>query len=195
MGRIANDRLPIRTGYEAAGRLLLAGTVVMALGLGAVMANPASFPSDGDDVAQLRSSMGVDGSDAPCAHPSREDPARPPAMLRRLADESQGHRDVQRGTALQSQAPETTPTPSARPGPPRVLLRGEEGMCLGSARGPLVRIPCVDCNAASPVWTPVQDGLPQDRRAYLLDTAIQVHAPASAPAPRRSAPPQPHGVD
>ena len=36
---------------------------------------------------------------------------------------------------------------------------------------------------------------PRDPRAFLLDTAIQVHAPSSAPAPRRAAPPRPHGVD
>jgi hypothetical protein len=34
-----------------------------------------------------------------------------------------------------------------------------------------------------------------DRRAFLIDTAIRIHAPASAPAPRRSAAPHPHGVD
>lgn len=123
MGRITTDRLPTRTGYGAAGRLLVAGTVVLALGLGAVMASPASLPEDRGDLARPRPPVVIDGGDTPFRHPSPEDPARPPAMLRRPAGEA------------------------------------------------------------------------QDRRAFLLDTAIQVHAPASAPAPRRSAPPHPHGVD
>jgi hypothetical protein len=37
---------------------------------------------------------------------------------------------------------------------------------------------------------------PHNPRAFLMDAAIQIHAPAFAPAPRRqSAPPHPHGVD
>jgi hypothetical protein len=37
---------------------------------------------------------------------------------------------------------------------------------------------------------------PRDPRVFLIDAAIQIHAPASAPAPRRrSEPPHPHGVD
>jgi hypothetical protein len=37
---------------------------------------------------------------------------------------------------------------------------------------------------------------PQNPRTFLMGAAIQVHAPASAPAPRRrSTPPHPHGVD
>jgi hypothetical protein len=37
---------------------------------------------------------------------------------------------------------------------------------------------------------------PRDPRVFLKDAAIQIHAPASAPAPRRrSEPPHPHGVD
>jgi hypothetical protein len=36
----------------------------------------------------------------------------------------------------------------------------------------------------------------RDPRAFLMDAAIQIHAPSSAPAPRRrAAPPHPHGVD
>jgi hypothetical protein len=41
-----------------------------------------------------------------------------------------------------------------------------------------------------------QHDSPQDPRAFLIDAAIQIHSPASAPAPqRRSVPPHPHGVD
>jgi hypothetical protein len=195
MGRITTDRLPTQTGYDAPGRLLIAGTVVLALGLGAVTASSASFSNDRGDIAQLRPSMVIDRGDAPCPHPSPEHPARPPAMLRSMAGESQGHRDFPRGTAIQSRALETDPAAGARRGPPRDHFRGEESTCPRSSGGSLVRISCADCNAASPDWDPVHDGLPRDRRTFLLDTAIQVHAPASAPAPRRSAPPQPHGVD
>ena len=36
----------------------------------------------------------------------------------------------------------------------------------------------------------------RDLRELLIDTSIQIHAPSSAPAPRRrSPPPRPHGVD
>jgi hypothetical protein len=110
MGRITPDRLPTRTGCGAGGRLLGAGTMVMALGLGAIMASPAPFPKDRGDVAELRPPMVIDGGDAQCPDPFPKEPATPPAMLRSLA------------------------------------------------------------------------GKPQD-------------APASAPVPRRSAPPHPHGVD
>lgn len=41
-----------------------------------------------------------------------------------------------------------------------------------------------------------QQDAPRDPRALLIDAAMQIHAPASAPAPRRrSVPPHPHGVD
>jgi hypothetical protein len=175
VGRFSTNCLPTRTGYGAAGRLLVASTVVMALGLGAVMASPVSFPNDRGDVAQLRPPMVIDGGDARCPDPSPEDQARPVTMLRRLAGELPDRCDFLWGTAIMS--------------------HGEEGRYPGSASGSLVRIPCADCDAASPVWDPVQDDLAQDRRAFLRDTAIQVHAPASAPAPRRSPPPHPHGVD
>jgi hypothetical protein len=74
---------------------------------------------------------------------------------------------------------------------PAVLLRGSTGrQGRSSFRAP------PDATTEVGIAHAGATASSRDPRAFLIDSAIQIHAPASAPAPRRrSAPPHPHGVD
>ena len=108
---------------------------------------------------------------------------------------------------------------AAQPRPPMVIDRSHAPRLSPSRDGP-VWPPADEVNPAALLWgstsslwssslQPPTDATTEaglahvgtaassrDPRAFLMDAAIQIHAPASAPAPRRrSAPPHPHGVD
>ena len=73
---------------------------------------------------------------------------------------------------------------------PAALLRGSTGSLRSTSLQPQT-----DATTEVGLAHAGATASPRDPRTFLIDAAIQVHAPASAPAPRRSAPPHPHGVD
>jgi len=83
---------------------------------------------------------------------------------------------------------------------PRPALSGAQDTSTGFRRGRTGRL---GSSSLQPPTDATESGLAhvgttassRDPRAFLIDAAIQIHAPSSAAPRRRSAPPHPHGVD